>query len=435
MSEMFSSLVSGMFAKNSECKTNEETNAGQEPTLVEESNPSRQAASDDQLDLAFCVDCTASMGPYIASAQQNVRTIIQELSTKASVDTRFALIEYRDHPPQDSTFITREHDFTYSLDNIQNSVNGMSAQGGGDGPESVCCAYEKVLRLNWRESATKVVVHIADAPPHGIESSDGFPNGCPSGNDPLQKAHEMKERGIVLYTVGCEPALGHYQFARDFMVAVADITGGQATTLTSAHLLPGVILHGSEEEIVLQRLQDQIQNEVTLEQARCAREGVAFDEEVATRNVWCNLQAQGVQTKQMQTDQQLHAPNSDIFKAGGSLGACRASLPAAAPVAPGRPLAMMGGGMMGGGAPVRRARAMAAPPAASMAAMAPVPMPCSFAAAPPMAPGGADCFSFDYCNEEAKPVSAGATKVEMKTADISLEQVSRMMARKKGSWF
>ncbi|CAM9489675.1 unnamed protein product [Heterosigma akashiwo] len=199
MSEMFSSLVSGMFAKNSECKTNEETNAGQEPTLVEESNPSRQAASDDQLDLAFCVDCTASMGPYIASAQQNVRTIIQELSTKASVDTRFALIEYRDHPPQDSTFITREHDFTYSLDNIQNSVNGMSAQGGGDGPESVCCAYEKVLRLNWRESATKVVVHIADAPPHGIESSDGFPNGCPSGNDPLQKAHEMKRGDCFVY--------------------------------------------------------------------------------------------------------------------------------------------------------------------------------------------------------------------------------------------
>lgn len=421
MAEIFSSLL-GRFSRSSNSASldsmKKENDSCEQPPVSEESNTNIATSANgtsDELDLAFCVDCTASMGAYIDSAQQNVRTIIQELSTKANIATRFALVEYRDHPPEDSTFITREHNFTDSLDNIQNSVNGMSAEGGGDGPESVCCAYEKLLRLNWRESATKVVVHIADAPPHGIEpSGDGFPNGCPSGNDPLQKAHEMKNRSIVLYTVGCEPALGHYQFARDFMVAVADITGGQATTLTSAHLLPSVILHGSEEEIVLQRLQDQVKKEVVLEQDRCEREGVVFDLEVAKQNVCHNLRSRGVKTKHMRTDQRLHAPNASVFKAKASLRACRDSLPAVpATQVQSRSRSRKKFGRSGRKAPKKvdfRCRERRS---------SDIMEACNFSA---------DCeTSYDLHDEEA--VSTGATKVDMETDDISMEQVSRMMTR------
>lgn len=50
----------------------------------------------------------------------------------------------------------------------------MYASGGGDGPEAVTAALAEVLKMDWRVNASKMVVLIADAPPHGIgEYGDG----------------------------------------------------------------------------------------------------------------------------------------------------------------------------------------------------------------------------------------------------------------------
>ena len=49
---------------------------------------------------------------------------------------------------------------------------------GGDRPEAVADALHDVLKLSWRDDATKICVFIADAPPHGLmQHNDGFPNG------------------------------------------------------------------------------------------------------------------------------------------------------------------------------------------------------------------------------------------------------------------
>ena len=50
---------------------------------------------------------------------------------------RFALVSYRDHPPQDTSFITKTFEFTNSISVMQSYVQTMSAAGGGDGPEAV----------------------------------------------------------------------------------------------------------------------------------------------------------------------------------------------------------------------------------------------------------------------------------------------------------
>jgi hypothetical protein len=52
-------------------------------------------------------------------------------------DVRLALVEYRDHPPQDSTFVVREHDFTESIKEMKKWLESCSAEGGGDTPEAV----------------------------------------------------------------------------------------------------------------------------------------------------------------------------------------------------------------------------------------------------------------------------------------------------------
>ena len=112
-----------------------------------------------KVDLVFIVDCTGSMGPYIKQAQKHIRTIAETVS-RTAFSVKLALVEYKDHPPQDRTFITRVHDFTLSLSDMKTWVDGMRASGGGDGPESVACALHEATKLSFREDSTKMCVLI-----------------------------------------------------------------------------------------------------------------------------------------------------------------------------------------------------------------------------------------------------------------------------------
>jgi len=215
-----------------------------------------------QLDLVFISDCTSSMSSYIESAKQSISDIIKKIVISEKVDVRFGLVEYRDHIPQDKTFVTRTSDFTSDLQKMQLRVNQMAAQGGGDGPEAVADGLYQALHLKWRTEAVKIIVLIADAPPHGLEpTGDGFPSGCPCLRDPLKIARDLAESCISVYSVLCEPALGSYQFARDFFMTVARVTGGQFLPLTSAKLLPEVIIASALEELSLQQIQKVFEQE------------------------------------------------------------------------------------------------------------------------------------------------------------------------------
>lgn len=114
----------------------------------------------DKLDLAFAMDCTGSMGSYIDSAKQNIENITQRISSSGTRTSsiRFGLVEYRDHPPEDSSFVTRKHDFTPHLSTMKSWLTACSADGGGDTPEAVADALNDVLHLSWRSDATKICV-------------------------------------------------------------------------------------------------------------------------------------------------------------------------------------------------------------------------------------------------------------------------------------
>merc|ERR1719217_260176 len=90
----------------------------------------------------------------------------------------------------------------------------------------------------------------------------------------------MAASAITVYAVGCEPALGGYRFARDFMCSLAEITGGQAIALSSADKLADVIINGSAEEISLTRLSREVEEEVERVRVTSASAHEPFDEEV-----------------------------------------------------------------------------------------------------------------------------------------------------------
>jgi len=337
--------------------------------VVEEAKKQVAAQPHDPsvLDLVFCVDCTASMGSYIRAAQDNIRSIVQSIVAAEKADVRFALVSYRDRPPEDRSYITRTDPFTTSIREMQRYVDGMSAEGGGDGPEAVAEAYHEVVFLPWRKEATKICIHIADAPPHGIEPrGDRLPPGWDT-YDPLEEARAMCRSGITCYTVGCEPALGSYVSARDFLVSVADITGGQAVPLASADRLADVVLGGTREEIGLERLMDAIERDMREAEDEAQAEvpgGAAAwramaeehrDAEVQKR-VHSKMASRRIQSVQMKGCGSIRSKRAADFKSCSSISEYRTEhLPEREKETASR---NFGGGFRGGGRGSARAFAM-----------------------------------------------------------------------------
>ena len=129
-------------------------------------------------DILFLQDTTGSQGPYINSAKKAIRDICNKISASADIKKeliRFGLIAFRDHPPQDMTYVTRNFGFTDDISIMQANLNRLSALGGGDGPEAQTAALAAALDMEWIDNAVKMVVLITDSPPHGIgEDRDGF---------------------------------------------------------------------------------------------------------------------------------------------------------------------------------------------------------------------------------------------------------------------
>eukprot|EP01102_Stenamoeba_stenopodia_P003747 TRINITY_DN13902_c0_g1_i1.p1 TRINITY_DN13902_c0_g1~~TRINITY_DN13902_c0_g1_i1.p1 ORF type:complete len:334 (+),score=65.59 TRINITY_DN13902_c0_g1_i1:131-1132(+) len=252
------------------------------------------------LDLVFICDCTGSMSSYIESAKKNINLIVQGIVAAEKCDVQFALIKYRDHPPQDSTFVTDVKPFTRSPSTMRQYVETMSAAGGGDGPEAVADALHEALNLDYRKGAAKVAIIIADAPPHGLEpTGDGFPDGSPNGHDPILVAKSMAERDIAIYSVLCEPAINTFMYARDFFIAISKITGGEYLPLTSAHLLPQVVVGGAIELISLQRVQEDVERQAREEQQKAAAAGQKVNEDQLIEKMERVLKEKKVQTNQI----------------------------------------------------------------------------------------------------------------------------------------
>ncbi|GJJ13271.1 hypothetical protein Clacol_007522 [Clathrus columnatus] len=209
-------------------------------------NSSQSGEERKMLDLVFIQDCTGSQGSYISSATKNIEEICANIFASGKLvhpeDLRIGLVAFRDHPPQDHTYVTKTTPFTSDIKQVHRTLESLYASGGGDGPEAVTAALGEALAMDWRESASKMVVLIADAPPHGIgEYGDGFDAGSPDGLDPLMIARQMAQRGITLY-------------ATDFYQAITTITSGLMLPLTTADLLSHAIIGSVLENLDMERL-------------------------------------------------------------------------------------------------------------------------------------------------------------------------------------
>uniref|UniRef100_A0A6B2L9G1 VWFA domain-containing protein n=1 Tax=Arcella intermedia TaxID=1963864 RepID=A0A6B2L9G1_9EUKA len=234
--------------------------------------------------MVFCVDCTGSMGSYIQTAKDNITSIVESIVASESASIGFALVMYRDHPPQDSSFVTKVCDFTTDLSLMKEYVDSMAASGGGDTPEAMGSGLVACLSLSYRPTSTKVCILIADAPPHGISASpsgDGFPNGDPGCADLLSISRSFAEQSIRLYAVGCEPAISSHTEAMSWMRWTADLTGGRYISLKRAAHLSAIIVGGCRVELN----HDKLAVEVEAELAKLRAQGYTISDQESKKKV------------------------------------------------------------------------------------------------------------------------------------------------------
>jgi Mg-chelatase subunit ChlD len=176
------------------------------------------AAQRPRLDLVFMIDATGSMGDEIAKLKSSMRAMSQQISQlPGQPDICYGLVAYRD---RGDAFITRTHDFTDDLGAFQGMLARVQAGGGGDTPEALNEAlHEVVHRLDWRADAARMVVMVADAPPH-------LDYGGPQYDRDMQAA---LAKGIKLFAVGASglDPVGEYVFRQ-----MAQYTAGRFVFLT-----------------------------------------------------------------------------------------------------------------------------------------------------------------------------------------------------------
>lgn len=100
------------------------------------------------------------MGSYIASATANIERICDAiLASVSSEDSlRVAVVAYRDHPPQDVSYVTKTLPFTSDVSSMKEFLNSLYASGGGDGPEGSNASMQAALELEWRPNASMMTV-------------------------------------------------------------------------------------------------------------------------------------------------------------------------------------------------------------------------------------------------------------------------------------
>lgn len=132
----------------------------------------RREREEIDVDLAFCLDTTGSMGDEIDAITRTLRDLVARIDgLHPRPRLRFGLVCFRDRGDE---YVTRVTDFTRDPAEFQRTLDRVRAAGGGDYEEAVSEALcRSVDDLSWRDGdAIRILFLIGDAPPHTGDSED-----------------------------------------------------------------------------------------------------------------------------------------------------------------------------------------------------------------------------------------------------------------------
>src|SRR5690606_8347131 len=137
-------------------------------TVLADLPPARtQPHTAPKVDAVFVLDTTGSMSGMIDAAKEKIWSIATTMAqAQPTPEIRMGLVAYRD---RGDAYVTQVVDLGADLDSLYATLMDFSAEGGGDGPESVNRAlYDAVHEMSWSQdtSSYRVVFLVGDAPPH-----------------------------------------------------------------------------------------------------------------------------------------------------------------------------------------------------------------------------------------------------------------------------
>ncbi|CAG8577451.1 15465_t:CDS:1 [Cetraspora pellucida] len=159
------------------------------------------------VDLCFVLDCTSSMLGHIQAAKDHILKVANYVnSNNSNIKFWVGFCGYRDHNDQDRLQI---FDFTNSIKKFETYItNKVEAKGGEDLPEDVLGGLSAAITMMTWSNATRILIHIGDAPPHGRCFTEGvnlpnkydrYPNGDPYGLTAKSVLKEMQSKNILYH--------------------------------------------------------------------------------------------------------------------------------------------------------------------------------------------------------------------------------------------
>jgi hypothetical protein len=125
-------------------------------------------------DVLILADTTGSMGDALSALQSGLGNLITAIQT-AQPDAQLGVAEYKDGTQQaacttDPFAYQLDQQITATAGDIQTAVNGLSAAGGCDVPESQLYALSQIAAntpsVGWRTDSTRIVAWFGDASGH-----------------------------------------------------------------------------------------------------------------------------------------------------------------------------------------------------------------------------------------------------------------------------
>jgi hypothetical protein len=215
------------------------------------------------LDVLFLIDTTGSMGDEIARIKATLLRVTERLKElEQEFDLHYAAVLYRDIGDD---YVTKAHPFTGDIESFVSTLQGVQANGGGDGPESLNQGLAHAVSLDgWREGAARVMFLIADAPPHMDYSGD-----TPYGQSLLAAV----DRGIRVHSVA---ASGLDSFGTVVMRQTAQFTGGKFIFVEYGSTAASAASHGVTGSVSSNNLDDIIYEQIAGELAGWGRPATAL---------------------------------------------------------------------------------------------------------------------------------------------------------------
>ena len=200
----------------------------------------------NQVQIAFMVDATGSMGDELEFLKMDLKKVINEVQkTNTQLKISTATVFYRDEGDE---YVVKHSPFTEDINQTTEFISQQRADGGGDFPEAVDKALVQLNQLQWQpEARTRIAFLVLDAPPHNkpaVISSIQYSVKTAAANgiklipvvaSGIDKTTEFLMRFIAMYTNGTyvfitdhsgignkhlEPSVGEYQVEKlsDLMV-------------------------------------------------------------------------------------------------------------------------------------------------------------------------------------------------------------------------